>query len=385
VLLSGGFARGKIEGRPSNSSPTHTQRSRSDEMSDETEVPKDETDLSAGEHGSKESGVLESVSWFVRQITTLAGLRRLSGFDLRSLFAEVIGRHTSEDIEEFFMVGSRRTTPPIENIETGWPKPWIFFRAFLGTLIVFLFFQFAWSTFQNRLLIPGLIMTGSFAMPISTLIFFVEMNARRNVSMYQVSKMVVVGGLLSMIMSLLLFEVSDVFSLGWLGGSVGGLVEEPAKVMAMLLVASMTRYRYILNGLLFGAAVGAGFAAFESAGYAFIAGVVNSDPDLMTTTILFRGLLSPLGHIVWSAMCGAALWMVKKDQLFRFSMFLDLRFLRIFGIAVVLHMIWNAPIDVPFLGRYLLVGLVGWIVVLALISEGLQELRAELEKATDHP
>jgi hypothetical protein len=40
-------------------------------------------------------------------------------------------------------------------------------------------------------------------------------------------------------------------------------------------------------------------------------------------------------------------------------------------------MIWNAPIDIPFLGKYVLVGLVGWIVVLALVNEGLEEIRAE--------
>jgi RsiW-degrading membrane proteinase PrsW (M82 family) len=277
------------------------------------------------------------------------------------------------------MVGSRRSTPRIEEIDDAWPKPWIFFRAFLATVVVFLFFHFSWLTFENAMLIPGLIITGSFAMPLSTLMLFVELNARRNVSMFQVSKMVIMGGLLAMIISLLLFEVSGAITLDWLGRSIGGIVEEPAKVLALLLVASLPRYKYILNGLLFGAAVGAGFAAFESAGYAFVTGVAASDPDLLTTTILFRGLLSPLSHIVWTAMCGGMLWKVKGEQLFRFSMLLDARFLRVLAIAVALHMIWNSSLQLPFLGTYLIVGIVGWVVVLALVSEGLQELRSEKE------
>ncbi|MFV1969233.1 MAG: PrsW family glutamic-type intramembrane protease, partial [Pirellulaceae bacterium] len=276
-----------------------------------------------------------------------------------------------------FLVGSRSTTPPIEKIDVAWPKPWIFFRAFVATVIVFLFFHFAWRTFENPMLVPGLIITGSFAMPLSTLILFVELNARHNVSMFQVSKMVIVGGLVAMIISLLLFEVSDAITLDWLGRSIGGLVEEPAKVLALLLVAGLPRYKYILNGLLFGAAIGAGFAAFESAGYAFVTGVATMDPDLMTTTILFRGLLSPLGHIVWTAMCGGMLWKVKGDQLFRFGMLLDRRFLRVLAIAIVLHMIWNSPLQLPFLGKYLVLGLVAWVVVLALVSEGLHELLQE--------
>lgn len=275
------------------------------------------------------------------------------------------------------MVGSNTTTPSIDQVTSDWAQPWIFFRAFLGTLVVYLAFHFAWTTFENARLIPGLIVAGSFAMPISTLILFVELNIRRNVSMYQVSKMVIAGGLLAMIISLLLFEVSDAFPLEWLGSSIGGLAEEPAKVLALLLVASLPRYKYILNGILFGAAVGAGFAAFESAGYAFVAGAAKSDPDLMTSIILFRGLLSPLGHIVWTAMCGGALWKVKGENLFQFTMLIDPSFLRVLAIAAVLHMIWNSPINIPFLGKYIIVGLVGWIVVLALVNVGVDEIRRE--------
>jgi RsiW-degrading membrane proteinase PrsW (M82 family) len=338
--------------------------------------------------GEKKNGrpnLSDSFGWMVHQITKAAGLKRVSGFSARSLFGEVFGRHGAEEVEEYFMVGSRRTTPPIAQINVSWPKPWIFFRAFLVTVVLFLFFQFSWQAFENRMLIPGLILSGSFAMPITTVILFVELNARRNVSMYQVTKMMIAGGLLAMIFSLLLFEVSDTIALDWLGGSIAGIVEEPGKVMALMLVAGLPRYKYIHNGLLFGAAVGAGFAAFESAGYTLIAGVINADPDLMTTTILFRGLLSPLGHIAWGAMCGGALWKVKGDQLFRFRMLLDFRFLRIFGMAVLLHMIWNAPIYVPFLGRYLMVGVIGWIVVLGLTSEGLKQLEEEQKAALGAP
>jgi len=326
-------------------------------------------------------GLIESV---VRRITSVAGLRGVRGFRFRALFAEVFGRHTSEDIEEYFTVGSPKTTPSIVDVDTSWPKPWIFFRAFLASLLVYLLFNFAWQAFENITLVPGLILTGSFAIPLSTLIFFIEINVRRNVSIYQVVKLVVVGGVVSFVMSLLLFGVSDAFELDWLGGSVAGLVEEPGKVLALLIIASIPRYKYILNGLLFGAAIGAGFAAFESAGYAFFTGIVKSDPALMTTTILLRGLLSPLGHIAWSAMCGAALWKVKGGDLFGFRMLLKLRFLRVFVIATGLHMAWNASLDIPFFGKYLFLGAIGWIVVLGFVSEGLDQLEGERRATIEH-
>ena len=44
-----------------------------------------------------------------------------------------------------------------------------------------------------------------------------------------------------------------------------GVVEEVAKLLTVVVVMRSTRYKYILNGILFGATVGAGFAAFETA------------------------------------------------------------------------------------------------------------------------
>ena len=44
-------------------------------------------------------------------------------------------------------------------------------------------------------------------------------------------------------------------------------------------------------------------------------------------------------------------------------------------------MLWNSPIDIPFYGKYIILGIVAWIVVLGLIQEGLKELRTEKEEA----
>jgi RsiW-degrading membrane proteinase PrsW (M82 family) len=129
------------------------------------------------------------------------------------------------------------------------------------------------------------------------------------VSLYQVLRLVFAGGIFSLIFSLTLFQVTDALKLNWLGKSVAGLAEEPGKLLALLMVVNIPKYRYTLNGLLFGAAVGTGFAAFESAGYALGAlldlelnaegNAVNS----MLSLIMERGLFSPFAHIVWTAMC----------------------------------------------------------------------------------
>lgn len=130
------------------------------------------------------------------------------------------------------------------------------------------------------------------------------------------------------------------------------------------------RYPYRLNGLLFGAAVGAGFPAFESAGYALHVGLSNS--NAMKNTM--RGMFSPFGHIAWTAMCGAVLWRVKGARKFSFEMVKDSRFLKIFFLAVVLHIIRNTPWRLPFYGKFAVLGVAAWVVLLALIQDGPKEL-----------
>jgi protease PrsW len=331
--------------------------------------------IAPGDDASATGDVKRIAARLSEGVTEFAAVERLDGFSLKELFSEVFRRHSREETEEYFAVGTPGTTPPIQAVDTTWPRPWVFFRTFVGALTVYLLFLAGWNEFNNVNLIPGLIMVGSFAVPLATLIFFVEINARRNVSLYQVIRLVFLGGILSLILSLLLFQLTDAIRLRWLGASVAGLAEEPGKLLALLTVAGIAKYRYKLNGLLFGAAVGTGFAAFESAGYALRAGL--QDAGAMKDTIMVRGMLSPFGHIVWTAMCGAALWRVKGARRFSFAMVTDRRFVRVFVTAVVLHMLWNSPLHLPFYGKYLILGAVAWIVILGLVQEGLKELREE--------
>ncbi|WP_299488596.1 PrsW family glutamic-type intramembrane protease [Acaryochloris sp. IP29b_bin.137] len=312
-----------------------------------------------------------------KRITSAAGVDQLEGFSLGEMFSEVFKKHSEQEVEAYFTVGTALTTPSIQDVDTSWPKPWVFFRTFVGAVAVYIGFVFAWREFQNPNLIPGLIIVGAFAIPFSTLIFFFEANVRKNVSLYQVIRLLFLGGILSLIFSLILFEVSSTLSLDWLGASVAGLAEEPGKLLALLLVINNSRYPYTLNGLLFGAAVGTGFAAFESAGYALLAGLSFSNPNVMLDVILLRGIFAPFGHIVWTGMSAAVLWKIKGTQKFRLGMVQDPRFIRVFSIAVVLHMIWNSPLELPLYGKPIILGFIAWVVVLAVLQDGLKQLRVE--------
>lgn len=306
------------------------------------------------------------------------GLEKLEGFSLIGLFSEIFGKHKPEDVEDMFTVGTARATPSIEEVDTSWPRPWMFFRALAGSIALYILFNIMWHYFGNPQDIPGMIMMGTVAVPLSTLLFFYEVNVRRNISLYQVLKLVFAGGILSLLLtsviSSVIGETSDVVGL-----ALAGPIEESAKLLALVLAARSLRYHYKLNGLLMGAAIGTGFAVFESMGYAFIFLVESGEIGVMKEVIFVRGVLSPLGHIVWTAIAGAALWRVKGTQPFRFSMLGQGKFWHLFLIPVLLHSLWDIPLfsDMPYCGKPLVLGFVAWFVAIALVQEGLKELRAE--------
>lgn len=335
-------------------------------------------DAPSGESGAAQSAasgaadkgrILRS---FSETIHKAAGFKEPVEIRLRDLFAETFKKHTEEDLEKLFITGTSMTTPSMDDLIDTWPKPWLFMRVFVIVAIVYAGFYVGFGYFQNLNLLPGLIMVGSFLMPVSVLIFFWEVNAPQNIPLYRVVYYVLLAGMLSLLIALVFFD-----TLGELGRNVifVGLIEEAAKVLAILFCLRKQHYHFILNGLLIGAAVGAGFAAFESAGYALRIGL--QDMQSMFANIMLRGLLSPGGHIVWAALSGAAIMMVKGQRQWEWPMLKDKRFLRIFFIVAALHAIWNSPLSgalFPF--SYLLNMAVSWTIALAVVSIGLKEISA---------
>jgi RsiW-degrading membrane proteinase PrsW (M82 family) len=309
------------------------------------------------------------------QISSAAGMEKIEGFNAREMFSAIFQKRSDEEIEQYFSVGGPLNTPPLAGVDTNWPKPWLFFKAFIAAAIVYSLFDLGWHLFNNRNLIPGMITVGSFVMPFSILIFFFEVNAPRNVSLYQVIKLVLLGGVLSLVASLFLFQLTNLSSV--MGPPAAGIIEEVGKALVLLLVVNKLKYRWTLNGMLFGAAIGTGFAAFESSGYAFRYLWDTNSAQVMTQVIYARGWLSILGgHVLWAGMVGAALWRVRGDEEFRWDMVKDIRFWRVLAIAAGVHAVWNANFRLPLYLKEVALGFVAWVVILSLIQDGLKQIRA---------
>jgi RsiW-degrading membrane proteinase PrsW (M82 family) len=310
-------------------------------------------------------------------LSRLAGTEKLENFSLKEIFSEVFRRRTRAEIEDYLIVGTTHTTPALSEVQTGWPKLWLFARFMLFFALLYICFALAYQRFANESLLLGLMLTGSFAMPIVTMTLFFELNTPRNISLWQLIVLLSFGGVASLFISLLGYRIGN---LSWLGASSAGIVEELGKLAALVLIVRGPRYRYILNGMLFGAAVGAGFGGFESIGQALNEMVKHGAPAMMKTMAM-RGLLAPLMHVAWTAMVGAALWKVKGDKPITFRTLMAPKFLRVLVAAMLLHMLWNSPWPGPPLHpKEIILGAVGWFLIWGLVQQGLRQVRVLQEE-----
>lgn len=292
------------------------------------------------------------------------------------------GQTEARDIEDEFAVGTLRTTPSLADIPTGWPTARLFWRVLGGSLATYMLMRYGLTQFKNLNFVPGMIVVGSFVVPFSVVVLFFEMNAPRNVSVYQVGKMLMLGGALSLIVTMFVFELIPGSGTGALiPALLTGFCEETGKGLALLIVAYSIRYGWQLNGLLFGAAVGAGFAGFESAGYAFRY-LLKDSLDAALEVIWLRGILAPGGHVIWTAMVGSAIWKVKGQRPFAIGMLFDRVVLRRLGAAVVLHGLWDTNVPLlPYQLKFALLVVVGWYIVFAILKEALGNIETAKQSA----
>ncbi len=159
---------------------------------------------------------------------------------------------------------------------------------------------------QNTNLVPTIILLGSFLVPFTVVLFVIE-RVTGTISTMQLVTAFFVGGILGVLGASLLeanLRQDALLSV------VVGFVEEFVKGVLLVVVAWRVRPKTARQGALLGATVGAGFAAFESAGYAFNAAITARGIDLVSLlqTEVVRAVLSPVGHVLWTAILGAVLF-----------------------------------------------------------------------------
>ena len=326
------------------------------------------------------------VQGFSNRVADGIGLERIEGFSAGAFFSDLFKRRTREEVEAHFAWGFPGHVPALEALSAQWPRPWAFLRVLASGALLFAIFVAAWIGFENHNLYAGLILTGSFAAPVAMVVFFYEMNIPRNVSIYHLARLFLLGGVAGLFVALALYAVVPLLPI--FGDPAAGVVEEVAKLAIIVAALRMMRlgpHAYLLNALLIGAAIGAGFAAFESAGYALRTLLGELSGTDVLTVIVERGLLSPFSHIAWSAIAAGALWRVCTDGRVTTDHLKDPRFLRLFALAVGLHAAWDLDLGGLNAIKYAALAAVAVVAVLSLLQSGIRqigELQAQTTSAT---
>lgn len=195
----------------------------------------------------------------------------------------------------------------------------------------------------NPTLLPTIVLLGSFLVPV-TFVAWVHEHARGdNVTVELLFSAFVIAGVLGVLGASLLERLLGPSPAMFVGI---GAIEEGAKVAALVFVARHMAHRTPRDGLVLGATVGFGYAAFESAGYALTTLVTERGLSLIALieTEILRGLLTPVGHGVWTAIVGGVLFAASAGRKWRVTLGVVATFV---GVSL-LHALWDSVHGIAF-------------------------------------
>lgn len=299
----------------------------------------------------------------------------------RDIFGSALQKHDEKDSDYAMIAGTTLDTVTTEiGMLQKWQTPWMFFRFLCKGLLVSLI---SLGAVMALILIFGIsvypalnilfVVIPPCVMPIVLMVFFWEMNVPRDISITKMIGYFFTGGVLSLLITTLLLGVLPG------GGVLAPVVEEPAKLLASIyFLRQILRKKgrvYGFTGLAIGAAVGAGFGAFESIQYAFnqLPTVLVDDAvpaQMLIFTLetlmpvldvtLLRMICAICGHVLYCApySCIAALNMEKSSS---FGAILkEKRLLILFAISFAMHAFWNSSVN-SYLGIFFKLAVVTFV------------------------
>jgi protease PrsW len=246
-------------------------------------------------------------------------------------------------------------------------------RALLIGLGLFIATTIVMLLTGNLNLYPTVILIGNFLVPVVFVAFLYDHQHISSLSLDTVATSFCIGGILgvlgaSILESLVLPVASNPTQGLSLGGAMAvGLIEEGCKIAVVAFLARRMIHTSQMDGLLLGGAVGMGFAALESTGYAFTALLLSHghiSASIAATVI--RGLLAPFGHGVWTGILGAVLFQQSAPHHFRITGPVILTFL----FVSLLHGLWDGfpytvylivPPGIPLSVTTLIIGVIGLV------------------------
>ena len=335
-------------------------------------------------------------------IEKLTGLKPRGRLKSVHFFSQVLKKHSREERRETIHGTAGATLPP-----PAAPAPWLYSRYLLfGFILAALCLASAPSLGSFSLILFSIII--SLTIPPATYILLTELNVERTLPLWSTLIHATLITLLLTIPICVAIPITLKFP--------AGFIEEPAKLLTALLLAQMMglRLNRVLTGLMLGCAVGASFACLETIlyiGNAYDEGGISA----MLTTSITRMLTSSFTHTLWTGMTVGAFCLAQRrleqahgdtpTKNVNLAALCSRSFLRIGGMAILLHAVFNGLIDcietvdnivnlkknhlleatqvviiLGYLPSLVIICYTSWSIVMRLVDSGLEQ--AERDPAT---
>ena len=263
------------------------------------------------------------------------------------IFSDVWKKHRKDQRTALLTKGMGSHIPAPNRMLSDWQKPWLFARVLIAGLALSVLIGISCVIFPGYGMLLMLCLLPAFVVPLSVMLFYWEMNIPGNISIYEALLLTLLGGCLSLTVTGIMRTVCP--GISEIAFLAGPLPEELAKCLIVTIFLCRKKYNYGLQGILIGGAVGVGFSAMESAGYAlqiFDIGIQNAMGTniiirSMADILVRRGVLAIGGHVVWAALYGGALALIKGKGKMSPKCFANSLFWLTFSAAFLLHTAWN--------------------------------------------
>jgi RsiW-degrading membrane proteinase PrsW (M82 family) len=190
---------------------------------------------------------------------------------------------------------------------------------------------------KDSILLPTVVLLGSFVIPATWVRRAIDHDPN-DLPLTLILNTFIFGGVAGVLSAALL----ETWVLRYSGQAlyIGvGLIEEAVKLAILWRLARRLPNKSVVNGLVLGATVGFGFAAFESAGYALNAlyGPTGVNLSSLISTEAVRSIIAPVSHGLWTGIAGAVLFRESRGGRLRLTRAVVLTY----GFVSLLHALWD--------------------------------------------
>lgn len=218
---------------------------------------------------------------------------------------------TREEKERQFMAGLPGQVPYESEMIKEWQPPFLFYKFFIYSLVMMaLIFVCSYLYGVGNALLVSVV---PYMIPVTMLVFIWELNVPRNISVLEIFGVTVFSGI---ICYFVIFFTGDVTGIDYTDMSVFTmpLLAVVAKLLLLCVFMRKKSRGYGLNGLVIGAAVGAGYAILTVADDLFYVAEYAGQISGVMGLVIVRIVMVIGGDIVWTAAIGGALALAKGKE-----------------------------------------------------------------------